>query len=386
MKARLLVALVCALLSQRGWADVADALSEVAILEESANFAAMLEVLAPYQDSRDPDVEFYVALATFNVAMDAVASDPAATPDTSEAIRWAEQAAGHGSAAALNLLAIIFENGIGVDADAARARGLLEQAADAGDPGAVLNLTTRLFMESGDEDPRMCRGIEQMLGTDGVNVVAIYYSGLIAYNGMCDQPVDPEGGFELIRAAAEDGYADAAVDMGRYYEYGLSGTPDYEAAFAWYERAADLDHPEGMWRAGIAYATGDGARHDPGLAVVYFRDAADAGSLDGMVSLAVMYATGDGVDQDFARARTLYEDAAAYGNPTALKNLAVMYALGQGIAVDLVESRVLLEMAIELGEADAIGIREWVLSEMDDDELASSDLRIANWLEARNNQ
>jgi TPR repeat protein len=386
MKARLLVALLCTLLSQRGWADVADALGRVAILEDSADFAAILEVLAPYRDTGDPDVEFYVAFASFNLTMDAALHDPTAIPDTSESIRWAEQAADHGSAAALNLLSIIYENGLGVDADAGKARTLLEQAADAGDPGAVLNLTTRLFMESGDDDPRMCRGIEQMLGGDGINVVAIYYSGLIAYSGMCGQPADEEGGFELIRAAAEDGYADAAVDMGRYYEYGLAAAPDYAAAFAWYERAADLDHPEGMWRAGIAYATGDGVDRDPGRAVVYFRDAADAGNLDGMVSLAVMYATGDGVGQDFVRARELYEEAAAYGSATALKNLAVMYALGQGIDVDLVESRVLLEMAIEFGEPDAVGIREWVLSEMDDDELASADLRIAAWLDEHNGQ
>ena len=105
--------LLTLLFCQQAGASVADALIEVAILEENQDFEAILEVLEPYQESGDADVEYYIAFAHFNLALDD-ATEPGTVPDTSESIKWAERAAGRGSAPALNLLSVIYENGVGV--------------------------------------------------------------------------------------------------------------------------------------------------------------------------------------------------------------------------------------------------------------------------------
>jgi len=357
------------------------ALSEVAILAENENFAEILDVLEPHIDSDDPDVEYHLAFANLNVAFEKTDYDSPGELDTRLAISWARRAANHGSAQALNLLYIIYGQGLGVPLDVEVAMDYLDKAAAAGDDGAKMNLAIMLYGESQDADERVCLWFPELADRDVANPIAIYYLGLILYDGQCETTADAEGGMELIGISADLGYNIAEWEMGRNYEHGWTVEVDSAAATLWYQRAADNGHVHSLWKMGMAYVSGSGVEQDSARAFDFFRRATEGGDLDGAVSLAVMYATGDGVEQDYMRARELYEDAARNGSSQAMKNLAVMYVFGEGMPVDLVEARFLIEKAIVLGNSEAIDVRDLLLERMSPEEEALAEHRFVEWQE-----
>ena len=103
---------------------------------------------------------------------------------------------------------------------------------------------------------------------------------------------------EDCRQAAEDGDANAAVQMGVNCLYGVNGVEkDPKKAFYWFSQTAE-DDPAGLyWRA-------------------------------------LCYDNGLGVDQDEDRACHLYQESAAHGYAPALCNLGVCYESGQGVEKD----------------------------------------------------
>ncbi|MGL4575672.1 MAG: caspase family protein [Burkholderiaceae bacterium] len=84
---------------------------------------------------------------------------------------------------------------------------------------------------------------------------------------------NPAGALKIWLPFANEGDADAQVNVGEIYERGVGGAPDYAVAAQWYERA-------------IA-----------------------KGSVRAMVNLAALYERGAGVSRDPAKARALYRQA-----------------------------------------------------------------------------
>jgi hypothetical protein len=211
--------------------------------------------------------------------------------------------------------------------------------------------------------------------------MAAYYAGLITFRGECGSEADESQAVELIRIAAEAGYAAAQRDMGKAHEYGWSTDIDLDIALDWYEQGASNGDPPSLWRVGIAYVDGKVRQPDSTRAVEYFRAAADAGFLDGMVSLGVMYATGDGVEQDFSAARQLYEQAAESGSAAALKNLGVMYMNGEGVGTDPVKAMLHFEQAVALGSAEAVVARDQLRPALSDEDLLAVEDLFRIWLD-----
>ena len=72
---------------------------------------------------------------------------------------------------------------------------------------------------------------------------------------------------------AEAGNAEAQTNVGEIYERGLGGTPNYEVAAFWYEKAAKQGNSRAQFNLGTLYEQGLGVEKDPLKALNWYRDA-----------------------------------------------------------------------------------------------------------------
>lgn len=88
-----------------------------------------------------------------------------------------------------------------------------------------------------------------------------------------------------------------------------------------------------LFNQGKAYHDGIGVAQDFEAARAYYERAANAGSTDAQLNLGYLYFVGEGVERDFAAARAWYEKAAQAGDKSAAQNLAFMDSEGLGLPV-----------------------------------------------------
>lgn len=160
---------------------------------------------------------------------------------------------------------------------------------------------------------------------------------------------------EELVAKAELGDAQAMVDLGHFYapdEDDESGQDAALQALAWFERAAESNHPEGALRAGLIYANGTGVDPDPVKAVAFYRAAADGGLALGMAMLGQCLQHGAGVEQDEAAAAEWYRKGGDAGEPACYAQLGDCYEQGIGVGKDLAKAREYYERALEMGFDD----------------------------------
>lgn len=202
-----------------------------------------------------------------------------------EAKRWYEFAVATGNSTAMNNLAVLYENSLGVTRDYATAKRLYERAAGLGNVTAM-------------------RGLG-----------ALYNLG----RGVPIDYVTARGWYEK---AAAKGDAASMYNLGLLYDKGNGVTQDYVAARRWYEQAAAKgDHPA-MNNLGVLYGSGRGVPKDYTIARQWYEKAAANGSPLAMKNLGQYYQFGYGVVIDLAAARRWYEKAASLGNADAKDLLA----------------------------------------------------------------
>jgi len=158
---------------------------------------------------------------------------------------------------------------------------------------------------------------------------------------------------EQLRKDAEQGDAEAKLDLGVRYAAGLGVTEDEAQAIAWYRKAAEQGLTEAQNFLGDRYAEGRGVTKDDTQAVTWFRKAAEQGLADAQVSLGFMYENGRGVAQDEAQAVTWYRKAAEQGDGEAQVSLGFMYENGRGVAKDDAQAVTWYRNAAEQGYAKA---------------------------------
>jgi TPR repeat protein len=131
----------------------------------------------------------------------------------------------HGDATSMRNLGLLYNSGMGVPQDYAKAREWWEKAA----------------------------------AKD--NVAAIGYLGILYRYGR-GVPQDYAKAREWYEKAAALGYSPAMTELGVYYENGLGVPQDYAKAREWYEKAAAKENGEAMFRLGALYHNGHGVTPD----------------------------------------------------------------------------------------------------------------------------
>ena len=81
----------------------------------------------------------------------------------------------------------------------------------------------------------------------------------------------------LWRKAADQGFADAQVNLARMYGTGLGVTQDDATAVSWIRKAADQGHTQAQGLLGARYGLGIGVPQDYVLAHMWFNLAAAGG-------------------------------------------------------------------------------------------------------------
>lgn len=188
-------------------------------------------------------------------------------------------------------LGILYEDGLGVARDAARAMTYYRRGAQLGSQKAM------------------------------------FRAGLLYWLGAPGIPQNRDEGRRFFEMAAAAGDADAArylaIDASdplvRADRWMAEGRP--AEAFAELERAAKAGHVRAQTRLAWSYEAGRGVKADLAQAAHWFQIAADAGDGEAMYALAVMRATGAGQAKDAERAAEWLRRSAAAGYAPAIDEL-----------------------------------------------------------------
>ena len=78
------------------------------------------------------------------------------------------------------------------------------------------------------------------------------------------------------------------TELAEGYFQGRWAEPDNDEGLRWLLRAADLEWPEALARAGLLYETGAAGKKDPEAALRFYRRGAELGSAAAQTWLSVM--------------------------------------------------------------------------------------------------
>lgn len=130
---------------------------------------------------------------------------------------------------------------------------------------------------------------------------------------------------------AEDGMAEAQVNLGHMYNEGLGVNVDFEQALYWYTLASESDQPEAIFNLGLLYLDGNGVTQHSPTAIDYFERAEELGVPDASYMLGTLQLSGEqGVPINLERGRERIRQAALGGVPEAQFTFANVLLSGVG--------------------------------------------------------
>ncbi|HHE9996489.1 sel1 repeat family protein [Haemophilus influenzae] len=135
-----------------------------------------------------------------------------------------------------------------------------------------------------------------------------FQQGLTAYKQS-----DYQTAFKLWLPLAEQGNADAQVNLGEMYEKRLGVKQDYFEAVKWYRKAAEQGYAGAQFLLGNMYENGKGVKQDDVEAVKWFRKAAEQGDANAQVALGSSYILGKGVQVNKSLAKEWFGKACDNG-------------------------------------------------------------------------
>lgn len=284
--------------------------------------------LAVGQSDQDKDSPNY------NIEQEAEKGDPEAQNEMGlaahddhryeEAFKWFQLAANQGLAKAQLSVGYAYHNGLGVKKDQVQAVHWYALAAAQGDSTAEFNLG-------------MCYHHGEVLQSD-------------------DTEKNRAAAIKWFSLALSHGHESAANGLGLVYEH--SSSPDYEEAFRWYSKGAELGDAEAAYNACRLTAQGLGAPSDYAQALELCSQAANGDSRQtsswGQYGLGRIYEDGLGVPQDYSKAAVWYRKSAEQMNPASQLRLGDLYADGKGVKRDLIEAYMWIAIAGSLGNPDAM--------------------------------
>lgn len=169
--------------------------------------------------------------------------------------------------------------------------------------------------------------------------------------------------YDLARAAAKCGDADAQDWLGWFHETGRGRKIDFKKAAKHYRVAADAGDNHAAWRLGVLIDSGK-VSGSPEDAVALFGAAADRNFPAALVSLAVMQATGRGTPTDQTAAMANYLAAAKLGHPHGVRGVGVMFYRGEGVTKDVVEAAAWFLASAAMGNEEAQQSLESIADEL----------------------
>ena len=280
---------------------------------------------------------------------DKVRKRPSAAERRQSADRWL-RIAETGDADTKYCVGILYAQGLGVDADASRARNLFLAAARQGHVAAQTALArlletddpagARAWYEAAARagDPEAQGGLGRLLAgsLDGeVQAQSLVWQLQAAQQGFAPAQLGAAQALHgdvqtmraaLLRRAACAGQVEAQYQWGCCLAQGLGCVTQQEQAVDWWGQAAQSGHVEAATEFGSALLVGDGVAADAAAARHWLEFAAGAGSAKAQWQLGGLYVRGQcGLPQDLTQAFAWCQKAADQGFAPALATLGVLY-------------------------------------------------------------
>jgi enhanced entry protein EnhC len=155
---------------------------------------------------------------------------------------------------------------------------------------------------------------------------------------------------QIYEGLAAKGDQYAQLKLAYMLEKGLGAAPDPVAAQRWYTAAAEQGNPVAQYLLGQFYQLGVVGDPDYTLAKEWYKKSATQLS-KASVALGFLYET---VDDNYAEALKAYEQAAAKGDILGEYNLALMYEYGKGVPIDYAKAKSLFIEAANKGVDEAM--------------------------------
>jgi TPR repeat protein len=230
-----------------------------------------------------------------------------------------KNSADNGNAISQNQLAVMYEEGKGVEKDFSLAFKYFKLSADQGNPYAEASLG--IMYQNGlgvDKDYLQAARFFQLSANNGNSLGQTCLAYLYLNGFGVEKSV--KLALKLYLLAADQGdvigqYSSAKIYLER---------ADFFMAEKYFIKAADQGFAEAQCSLGAMYRLGQGVQKDYVQAVNYFRKAAEQGNGDGQSWLGYMYENGFGVQWNKAEAINWYKKASSQGNEYAKTRLVIL--------------------------------------------------------------
>lgn len=264
-----------------------------------------------------------------------------------------QKAAEKGYPHAMNQLAAIYKNGVGMPKDFVQAEQWHRKAADLDDSEAMYYLGVMYYRGEGIQKSftEAINWFEKAAGLGDGD--AMNYLGVMHKNGegVSKNLTEAEKFFKKA-AALDNGYA--MYNLGSMYYDGEGVSKNLAKAAQWYEKSANLGHQSAMFRLGYMLVNGEGVPKNQSKAAKWFMESAKLGNQYAMFNLGVMYYRGMGVVKNPSEAAKWYKEAAGLGHPNAMFSLGWLYYNGDGLVADMNKAVEWFEQSAKLGNVDAM--------------------------------
>lgn len=159
--------------------------------------------------------------------------------------------------------------------------------------------------------------------------------------------------FHMLSIGAMSGDMRCQNALGCFYRRGIGTDQDFNKAFEWFNKSANLGFNKAIFNLSICYRLGEGTAVDYQKYVELLRQSCDSGFIPSYNYLAICYMNGQGVEKDTNKAIDLWEYASEQNEPKAQRNLGYRYLTGKDVPKDILKGLSLLKSASEKGDAIA---------------------------------
>jgi uncharacterized protein len=201
----------------------------------------------------------------------------------------AEASAKKGDTRSMAMLGVLYQKGLGVEADLNKAVDWYAQAAEKNNLGAQYSLA-EIYLDGALGEPDLERGRFWLLKAAGQGKPeAEHRLGLLA---AAETPPDWSEAADWFRKAADQGYVDSQYNLGVLYAEGRGVDASKIKAGEWFAKAAVKGHPDAALDYGIMVFRGDGVKKDEKVGADWMLVSARHGNPVAQNRVARLYATG----------------------------------------------------------------------------------------------
>ena len=233
-----------------------------------------------------------------------------------------------GCARGANNLGVCFEQGFGVEKDFEQAVQCYAEAADKKYAQGMHNLGY-LFLRKAKETnsveyfEKAANWFRSAISEDQTLTDAYFYMGLLYEKGL-GVDYNYQAAFRYYKKAAELGDKKAMKKCGDLLYSGSESFPQNKAeSMCFYKKAADLNDPEAYNALGLLYEKGhEGLNPNESLALENYKKASELGCVDAEINISMMYSNGVLGKKDPEKAKEMMVNAAKKGNTLAKDYLA----------------------------------------------------------------